>query len=229
DNKLDCALDIIRRLSPVLVENSLASLIDLEPNLAESLLSTVDVPLKVRMCSVSGKEYLLCDYNRDGDSFRSPWSNAYEPEVFDEQLKPSAKLRELEELANEAFKTYKDFVYMWDLNCGFAATVAIKKVEYKLTSTVMLYIIRDGQCNLSLTGSLTRQELTVLNATFDHISNLGTMVEDMENKLRSNLQDIYFGKTKDIVNELRGLHSLQETNHKLGLQKEIMLLMKERK
>jgi capping protein (actin filament) muscle Z-line, beta len=36
-----------------------------------------------------------------------------------------------------------------------------------------------------------------------HVSNIGRMVEDMEMKLRTTLETIYFGKTKDIVNELR--------------------------
>jgi len=44
--------------------------------------------------------------------------------------------------------------------------------------------------------------------TFDelahpHIANIGLMVEEMENKMRSTLNEIYFGKTKDIVNDLR--------------------------
>lgn len=31
---------------------------------------TVDQPLKVAKDRETGKEYLLCDYNRDGDSYR---------------------------------------------------------------------------------------------------------------------------------------------------------------
>ena len=33
--------------------------------------------------SVPFQDYLLCDYNRDGDSYRSPWSNTYEPPLED--------------------------------------------------------------------------------------------------------------------------------------------------
>jgi len=36
-----------------------------------------------------------------------------------------------------------------------------------------------------------------------HIANIGRMVEDMENKIRNTLNEIYFGKTRDIVNGLR--------------------------
>lgn len=48
------------------------------PSLCEDLLSSVDQPLKITRDKVTGKDYLLCDYNRDGDSYRSsvklhPW------------------------------------------------------------------------------------------------------------------------------------------------------------
>lgn len=41
------------------------------PGLCEDLLSSVDQPLKIARDKVVEKDYLLCDYNRDGDSYRS--------------------------------------------------------------------------------------------------------------------------------------------------------------
>lgn len=38
------------------------------------------------------------------------------------------------------------------------------------------------------------------------------MVEDMENKIRNTLNEIYFGKTKDIVNGLRSVQPLSDHN-----------------
>jgi capping protein beta len=46
-------------------------LIEKVPNLCEDLLSSVDQPLKIARDRDTGKDYLLCDYNRDGDSYRS--------------------------------------------------------------------------------------------------------------------------------------------------------------
>ena len=60
----------MRRLPPNKVEENLANLIELVPSLTEDLLSAVDQPLKVARCKGTGKDYLLCDYNRDGDSYR---------------------------------------------------------------------------------------------------------------------------------------------------------------
>lgn len=36
-----------------------------------------------------------------------------------------------------------------------------------------------------------------------HIVNIGRLVEDMEGKMRNMLQEVYFGKTKDVVGDLR--------------------------
>jgi capping protein beta len=58
---------------------------------------------------------------------------------------------------------------------------------------------------MKLGGSLTRQDERdfTLDDNHPHIANIGLMIEDMENQMRSVLNAIYFGKTKDIVNDLR--------------------------
>lgn len=68
--QMDCALDLMRRLPPQKIEKHLCDLIDLVPSLCEDLLSSVDQPLKIIRDKQVGKDFLLCDYNRDGDSYR---------------------------------------------------------------------------------------------------------------------------------------------------------------
>nr|prf capping protein beta [Saccharomyces cerevisiae] len=129
DAQFDAALDLLRRLNPTTLQENLNNLIELQPNLAQDLLSSVDVPLSTQKDSAdSNREYLCCDYNRDIDSFRSPWSNTYYPELSPKDLQdspfPSAPLRKLEILANDSFDVYRDLyyeggissVYLWDLN-----------------------------------------------------------------------------------------------------------------
>ncbi|KAJ3168664.1 hypothetical protein HDU88_001557 [Geranomyces variabilis] len=256
---VDCALDLMRRLPPQKVEENLANLVELVPHLTEDLLSAIDQPLKLQRCKSTGKDYLLCDYNRDGDSYRSPWSNEYEPALPD-GAQPSLKLRKLEVAANEAFNTYRELyfdggvssVYMWDLDDGFAAVVLVKNVNesdpqqkgswdsihvievnekgrsahYKLTSTIMLYMEVGGEKHgtINLSGSLTRQ--TELDYPVDdygtHVKNMGTMVEDMEIKMRNSLQVIYFGKTKDITGDLRSYSNLNEAKKLAAIQSELV-------
>lgn len=49
------------------------------PSLCEDLLSSIDQPLKTAKDTASKRDYLLCDYNRDGDSYRSVSRGRVEP------------------------------------------------------------------------------------------------------------------------------------------------------
>jgi capping protein beta len=260
EQQLDCALDLMRRLPPQQIEKNLGDLIDIVPALCEDLLSSVDQPLKIARDKQFGKDYLLCDYNRDGDSYRSPWSNQYDP-VLEDGAMPSERLRRLEMDANSAFEQYREMyfeggvssVYLWDLEHGFAGVILIKKAgdgsrkikgcwdsihvvevqekstgrsaHYKLTSTAMLWLQtnRVGSGTMNLGGSLTRQteQDCPVTESSPHIANIGKMVEDMENKIRSTLNEIYFGKTRDIVNGLRSASSLADQQKKQELKKDL--------
>eukprot|EP00118_Oscarella_pearsei_P024656 m.306520 g.306520 ORF g.306520 m.306520 type:complete len:275 (+) comp41326_c0_seq1:106-930(+) len=260
DQQLDCALDLMRRLPPQQIEKNLSDLIDLVPNLCEDLLSSVDQPLKVAKDKENGRDYLLCDYNRDGDSYRSPWSNKYDPPLSDGAV-PSDRLRKLEIETNDAFDQYREMyyetgvssVYLWDLDHGFAGVILLKKsgdgskkikgcwdsihvvevsersggrqAHYKLTSTAMLWLQthKEGSGMMNLGGSLTRQsdqEAPVTTAS-PHIANIGRMIEDMETKIRSTLNEIYFSKTKDVVNDLRTVQGLDSKSQQLLLKNEL--------
>ena len=57
-----------------------------------------------------GRDYLQHEYNRDGDSYRSPWNNTYCPAI-DSTFFPSADLRRLEQKAFEIFLSYVKLYY----------------------------------------------------------------------------------------------------------------------
>lgn len=237
DAEFDSALDLLRRLDPRHVELNLNKLCKQSPGIAEDLLSTVDQPLKVKTCPTSSKPFLCCDYNRDGDSFRSPHSNEFTPHVPD-AIVPSDELRKLEITANDAFDTYRELyfegglssVYLWEQDDGFAGVVLIRKTvgksvwnsihvfevepvgkraTYRLTSTIILELENNG---LDLSGSLTRQleKSLPVGESVDHVANIGQLVEELESKLRNLLNEVYFGKTRDIVGDLRTVESQKE-------------------
>ncbi|KAK9468576.1 F-actin-capping protein subunit beta [Lipomyces arxii] len=255
----DAALDLLRRLNPKDVASNLNSICSLVPDLTGDLLSSVDQPLEVKRCKKTGKDYLTCDYNRDGDSFRSPWSNEYDPPLQDGAL-PSEEIRRLEITANNAFDIYRDLyyegglssVYMWELDDGLAGVVLMKKAatetakglgdwdsihvfeveehgrsaHYKLTSTVILNMITKSKAlgKFDLGGSLTRQvelDMVVEDETA-HVANIGKMVEDSESKMRNQLQEVYFGKTKDIVSNLRSMATISAAMEERKLQSEVV-------
>lgn len=146
-----CARDLLRRLDPKHTSSHLNALISLVPSLTEDLLSSVDQPLTIARCRTTGRDYLLCDYNRDGDSYRSPWSGEFETPLggsglggvdadgnndgAGEGAVPSERVRAMEVRANEAFDVYRELyyeggvssVYLWNLDDGYAGVVLLKK------------------------------------------------------------------------------------------------------
>jgi len=283
---VDSMLDLMRRLPPTRVEENVAALVGICPDYADDLLGSVDQPLQLRTDRATGKEYLACDYNRDGESYRSPWSNEYDPPLEDGTT-PTPKLRKLEITANEAFDTYREMyfeggvssVYLWDLDDGgFAGVVLLKKTmtptapsepagswdsihvfeavergrqaHYKLTSTIMLQLVthkggsaehvsegapgtkgKDGwkkEGETTLSGSMTRQteQDSPLQDASSHITNTGKMIEEMEIKMRNLLQEVYFGKTRDIVYDLRSVDDLAKARRQRELQKELVGFIK---
>lgn len=257
DEKYDAALDLLRRLDPTKVKTNLTNLINLEPDLAEDLLSSVDSQLIVsKDPENSNKEYLCCDYNRDIDSYRSPWSNKYFPQLSEEDLQespfPNDQLRQLEIMCNDSFDVYRDLyyeggissVYLWnmedettdsgDSETDFAGVILFKKANigdwdsihvfevtrsaaneynYKVTTTIILHLENQAEIKTLLAGNLTRQterNIAVQDETDNldtiqvaHITNLGTMIEDIESQMRNSLETVYFEKTRDIFQQTR--------------------------
>lgn len=129
------------------------------PDHADDLASGVDQPLTVRVDSSEAgakREFLCCDYNRDGESWRSWISNTWNPPINHAEneappVVPVGKLRELELQANDAFETYQKLyvlqltssyyesgyssTYLWDLGIdppgeapsNFAGVILFKK------------------------------------------------------------------------------------------------------
>ncbi|KAI9698382.1 MAG: F-actin-capping protein subunit beta [Candelina mexicana] len=258
-DQFDSALDLLRRLNPKNTSSNLSAICNLVPDLTEELLESVDQPFEVRRCKKSGRDYLLCDYNRDGDSYRSPWSNEFDPPISDGTV-PSEKVRRMEEKANEAFDVYRELyfeggvssVYFWNLDNGFAGVVLLKKAvspsgksegawdsihvfeaidrartaHYKLTSTVILHLSTGAESlgEMDLSGNMTRQIEQDLAVEDDssHIANVGKLVEEMELKMRNLLQEVYFGKAKDVVGDLRSIPPLTETNREKATHQEMI-------
>lgn len=71
------------------------------------------------------------------------------------------------------------------------------------------------------------QDASVSEAS-PHIANIGRMVEDMENKIRNTLNEIYFGKTKDIVNGLRSVETLAAQRKKDAIKQDLVAALQKR-
>lgn len=79
---------------------------------------------------------------------------------------------------------------------------------YCHTATVMLSFDNsvDQLKNIKLSGNLIHQNESKHSINQDpskHLIHVGTLLEESESRLRNDLQSVYFGRTHDIVNELR--------------------------
>ena len=245
-NQLMPIIDIdknIDAISSVIYEND---------DLLNEFLQKVDNRTKICKDDPKG-EFIMCEQNRDGDSYRSPISNKYYPPTTDAKF-PCAQLRSLEELLNKMFKIYlKHYyspttlcsVYCWELGDsladGYGVAVLIKnslthqkkintgswdssnlitvtfdnegakkKAKYNLISTVNLAMSFESKIcgKVCLSGTIARSShysKVVNDYTNDesHVTNIGVLVEDMENNIRNTLDTIYLLKSKQIIDTAR--------------------------
>lgn len=125
----------------------------------------------------------------------------------------------------------------WDsihvLEANEAATR--RDATYKMTSTVILDLgLQTGAVDsLDLAGNLTRQtsQRCALTGMRDndieqsHVVNIGRMVEEMETRMRNLLQEVYFGKAKDVVGDLRSIQPLSEAEKDRAAHQEVISKM----
>ena len=147
----EAVYDLLRRVTPSDIEQRLYDAIHLSPDLTDTLLSTVDTPMKVIDDTTANGKFIACEFNRDLDSHRSPLSNKYFPDLPDGQP-ISKRLRDIEIKANRAFDSYRHLyfeggissVYLWDIEDKIFGFGVFIKNEVDTT-------LRTGQ---KITGSI---------------------------------------------------------------------------
>ncbi len=89
------------------------------------------------------------------------------------------------------------------------------KAKYEVSTTVLVSIdlkvplastsSGSGSNHIKIGGSLSKQAERILpfQSTVHHISNIGHIIEDSENELRSNMDKLYIQKTKEVMDRIR--------------------------
>eukprot|EP01061_Rhynchopus_euleeides_P021534 TRINITY_DN35112_c0_g1_i1.p1 TRINITY_DN35112_c0_g1~~TRINITY_DN35112_c0_g1_i1.p1 ORF type:complete len:289 (+),score=124.42 TRINITY_DN35112_c0_g1_i1:71-868(+) len=240
--------ELLKRMPTAKLGQCLAGICKLQPDIMEDVLEEFDQPLKTMACEETGRDFIISDHNRDGDSFRSPFSNKFQPPC-EGAVALSGRLRQMEVTANSLFSSYADAyydgavssVFLWDIDNGFAGAVLIKKTvseradveaggwdsihvfeaeekgdgyAYTVTTTVMLFLKGASEgVKLGLSGFVTTQrsqEQDEVKDDDEHLRHLGDLIQTTENRLRSSIDQVYFGKSEEITSEVRSKISLQE-------------------
>ena len=78
---------------------------------------------------------------------------------------------------------------------------------------------------INLGGSLTKEtmknDIPCLNGNRSHIKNIGQLIENSETSMRNSLAEIYFSKTKDIMNSCRSVNRIVDEQHRLEISRQI--------
>ncbi|KAL2519852.1 putative F-actin-capping protein subunit beta [Forsythia ovata] len=204
---MEAAMGLMRRIPPKQSETALSALLSLLPQHSSDLLSQVDQPLQVLCDAECGKEFILCEYNRDADSYRyyeGGVSSVYMWEDENEGFVACFLIKKDGSMSGHGRRGYLQ-EGAWDAIHVIEVRQEEEIAHYSLTSTVMLSLTTNDESSgtFNLSGSIRRQMNMDLPVSEGHLCNMGRMIEEMESKLRNSLDQVYFGKTKEMVCTLR--------------------------
>jgi len=141
ENKIQTCIKLISKLPCTKLDENITAISNLiyeEDDLLNEFLQKVDNRIEI---SNEDGQFIKCEYNRDGDSYRAPGSNKYFPPLDSESegRYPTKEIRQLEIKLNKMFNTYAHVyysstsiasVYCWELgqnlHQGFAVAVLIR-------------------------------------------------------------------------------------------------------
>jgi len=221
DKTVESCLNINRRMPPMDVDNTLNNLIMLADGgeaLEDRLVSAIDCPLEVANDPKASCKYIKCDYNRDGDSYRSPKSNEYFP-PFDapDKFMPSPPTRKLEERCNQACDVYRDLyhdggvssVYCWDMGDGAWACC------WAVVKNVSLADIKSGKKSSNLKdakeANLHWSEIHVFEVTRKNMVSGASKPEHKYKLTSTAIVHINKKDKKGVKNQLSGNRTIQKT------------------
>ncbi|SPJ09021.1 F-actin-capping protein subunit beta, putative [Plasmodium sp. DRC-Itaito] len=139
NEKMEAALNICNTLPGHVFDDTIKMLSRIDQNITNNILINKEGSIKIKYDKEENKYYLGNMFNKEKDSYRSPYTNIYFPEQYINSYVPPEHLRTLEILYNKIFDRYRKAYYMNGLSSvyllphpiedGFVACFLIKKKE----------------------------------------------------------------------------------------------------
>jgi len=132
-------IQLVRKLPPSKLDKNILAISNLvfeDDELFNEFSQKVDHPAEVCKEDIQG-EFLKCEFNRDGDSYRSPLSNHYFPPLEDGKVL-AKELRELEVTFNKVFPIYAKHYYSNTAITSVYLTELGEKIEEGFLVTVLI-------------------------------------------------------------------------------------------
>ncbi|XP_050105425.1 probable F-actin-capping protein subunit beta isoform X4 [Malus sylvestris] len=162
----------MRRMPPKHTETALSALLFLLPQHSSDLLSQVDQPLQALCDMKYGKEFILCEYNRDADSYRyyeGGISSVYMWEDVNEGFVGCFLIKKDGSKTGQGRRGYLqegpwDAIHVIEVGPEEEGTA-----HYRLTSTVMLPLTTDNESSgtFTLSGSIRRHVITLYSFSIE--------------------------------------------------------------
>jgi len=157
--------------------------------------------------ATNGRPFLKCEYNRDGDAYRSPWSNRYFPQesASPDAIFPSSDLLQLEQKFNDVFQRYAHLyfdqgqtltsVYLFDTShSGFGGCFLVKKQigssdspHVKEGTWDSIHVVsvdldrqQDGKARYRVTTTVFLKMISVNAATYGNLEIAGNLTRTRE-------------------------------------------------
>ena len=203
----------------------------------DELYQRVDVPLKVMEDTVDDtttdddapRQFILSEHNRDGDSYRSPWSNVYYPPI-DDGFHPPERLRSLELRANEVFDAYRALyygnagsvasVYLWDkaveegkkktTGTGFAGAILIRNSIDDENYWNSVHVVDVTLGKEKVTYSLTSTILLSVTPTIDEINDIINNKNEYYNNSKEGKKELHVKSQSTNISGSLSRHSTRE-------------------
>ncbi|CDO63054.1 f-actin capping protein beta subunit, putative [Plasmodium reichenowi] len=138
-DKMEAALNICNTLPGHVFDDTIKMLSRIDQSITNNILINKEGSIKIKYDKEENKYYLGNMFNKEKDSYRSPYTNIYFPEHYINSYVPPEHLRTLEILYNNIFDRYRkayymnglSSVYLWPnpIEDGFVACFLIKKEE----------------------------------------------------------------------------------------------------
>ena len=156
DNLFNLKQDLPQKSIPKYIDIVCPSLVPIDNK--KNLLNIIPTPISINNSDSLGK-FINSEFNHDGESYRSPWSNQYFP-INESKKRLVNELRELEIKLNKIIKMYAKLyygedsvssVYIWEqgelISSGFNVAILITnkitdvKKNIKNSFQIKLYLL----------------------------------------------------------------------------------------
>lgn len=165
DDKVKASLSIINKCSVINYKKAVEAMTSIlyeDDEALNEFLQKIDQPADI--IKEKTGEFLGCEYNRDGDSFRSNIDNAYYPITEDSKdlRYPSNDLREMELTFNKLFREYTKLYFGGGAICSCYIWNLEESIEKGICIAVIIKNIVDSDKGVK-TGCWDSSHLIVVN------------------------------------------------------------------